>query len=283
MSEPQEYCPHETLSNATLFELLGYKNYDPETGDFDRRELTKSYREMMRRFHPDKFMDLNNLQIASYIQQAYKLLTNEETFAEYLEEGSDAWTGKIRFFWNEDGTTSEYTGRTATRFDWAQANKVVNFLRTLDQTPTPEPEIITVDDDEDETDMPTADHHIKPEEDQGEPEGDEDQPNNPQRADTSQTSHNETISDSFYEDLSVNDVLDHRARYRKGGAPADLRFKVNLSSKQGKKLDGYWIRVNEMIEKYPEKLRDYLCMLQIKHKRKIPALIKANKDLINFL
>lgn len=297
MTDFERYVPKTWLSDCLLFDILGCAAFDSRKGTFDATKLKKCYFEQMRRFHPDKigrFSQAYNYSkeeattVAAYIEQAYRLLTTEDSLRDYIEQGREAWTGKEWVRWNEEGVGEIFSGYSGNIFNWDEAEEVLNIIERLN-TPLPthndiyEEQDTPIDPCGRESPQEQRNNTMQSPDESGMDYDSQDE----HHSETDSTSQHRTEQDSFEEachkkeekkrrrsskrpsissfaDSVISKVLDHRRR-----AKSELKFQVIFEGLEEAGAIG--ITSIEMQEHHARHLLAYIAKLKETNDRKYKA------------
>lgn len=133
------FKPNKLIHNVTLFHVFDFIEYDRD-GTFDLELLRKAYHQKLRKFHPDKVTQIDPKYnytveeantVAQKLQRSFHILSIPHTHAEYIEEGHDAFSGKLRKVWTTQGWAA-YRGKSATRFDLQDIMHLEHRLKQLE-------------------------------------------------------------------------------------------------------------------------------------------------------
>lgn len=288
MRELETYCPRQELSDILLFEILAYPSFDSRTGAFNASQLEKCYLNQMRHFHPDKegqfapeykYTREEATTIAAYIEQAYRLLTTDESFQDYLEQGREAWTGKEWAKPRGDGSYFAFSGYSDHNFNWEEADEVLRRMEELNTSIETTHKQSATNDETMERESP----------DQSFLESESLDISVTEQVDEADTDKNSTASEpkkrrrsskrasiSSFAESNISKILDHRKR-----ANSELKFQVIVEGME--EAGAIWITSIEMQQYHVEALIEYLVHLRKTNQRKHKGILRMDATLIKFL
>lgn len=252
-----------------LFDILDFYKVNEDTGELCPTELKKQYIRTYLRTHPDKNPnDPMATELSQAIGQAYKILSDEEWRVEYYVYGTKS-------FQNGDSYREEVTdsGEQIRQYDpvidWRRYKELAREMRARSGQPaSPPPETIIIDEEDDNNDEKKDTESEREQESPPEQEFETGPEQEEPESSNNAHSRTNTTNGSIYENIEIDEILDHRDR----GGKLTFRVKSCLAPA------GLWAKKEEVITQ-PEVVAEYLKEVAKKKPKRLTALFKKHCDL----